>query len=84
MEPGGDSTAWPEGAAWPVCHARAACPNPIGLSAVRLVRIEGLVLHIEGLDMLDGTPVLDIKPYLPFADAVSNATSGWLEEAGLA
>jgi len=59
-------------------------PNPIGLSAVRLVRIEGLVLHIEGLDMLNGTPVLDIKPYLPFADTVSDATSGWLEEAGLA
>lgn len=58
-------------------------PNPIGLSAVRLVRIEGLILHIEGLDMLDGTPVLDIKPYLPFADAVGEATSGWLEEAGL-
>jgi tRNA (adenine37-N6)-methyltransferase len=55
-------------------------PNPIGLSVVRLVRIEGLTLHIEGVDMLDGSPVLDIKPYVPYADAISGANDGWLRE----
>jgi len=58
-------------------------PNSIGLSAVRLKKIEGRTLHIEGHDMLDGTPVLDIKPYIPYADAIPNASSGWLEDAGL-
>jgi tRNA (adenine37-N6)-methyltransferase len=56
-------------------------PNPIGLSAVRLLGIEGTVLRIRGLDMLDGTPVLDIKPYLPYADTIADANSGWLEDA---
>jgi len=59
-------------------------PNSIGLSAVRLDRIEGRMLHIETHDMLDGTPVLDIKPYLPFADAFPDAVPGWLDEAGIA
>ena len=59
-------------------------PNRIGLSAVKLERIEGRVLHICGHDMLDGTPVLDIKPYIPYADSIPDASSGWLEEAGLA
>ena len=58
-------------------------PNSIGLSAVRLNKIDGRILHIEGHDILDGTPVLDIKPYIPYADALFDATSGWLEEAGL-
>ncbi len=58
-------------------------PNSIGLSAVRLKKIEGRTLHIEGHDMLDGTPVLDIKPYIPYADAITGASSGWLDEAGL-
>jgi len=58
-------------------------PNSIGLSAVRLKKIEGRILHIEGHDMLDGTPVLDIKPYLPYADAIDAASSGWLHDAGL-
>jgi len=58
-------------------------PNSIGLSAVRLKAIKGRVLHIEGHDMLDGTPVLDIKPYIPYADAIPDASSGWLGEAGL-
>jgi tRNA (adenine37-N6)-methyltransferase len=56
-------------------------PNPIGLSAVRLLGIEGTVLRIRGLDMLDGTPVLDIKPYLPYADSIADANSGWLDHA---
>jgi hypothetical protein len=54
-------------------------PNPIGLSVVRLERIEGLTLHVSGLDMLDQTPVLDLKPYVPYADAFSDAGLGWLE-----
>ncbi len=54
-------------------------PNPIGLSAVRLVGVDGLTLHVRGLDILDGSPVLDIKPYVPYADAFPDAGSGWLE-----
>ena len=56
-------------------------PNPIGLSALKLERIDGLTLHVEGVDMLDGTPVLDIKPYVPYTDAHPAARSGWLEDA---
>lgn len=54
-------------------------PNPIGLSCVRLVKIEGLTVIVEGHDLLDGTPVLDIKPYIPYADAFPEARVGWLE-----
>ena len=54
-------------------------PNPLGLSAVRLERVEGLTLHVRGADMVDGTPVLDIKPYVPYTDAHPDARSGWLE-----
>ena len=53
-------------------------PNPIGMSVVRLVAIDGLRLELSGVDLLDGTPVLDIKPYLPYADALPDADSGWL------
>lgn len=60
-------------------------PNSLGLSVVRnrgLVRKQGkLVLQISGHDLIEGTPILDIKPYLPFADAVSGAHLGWAEEA---
>jgi len=57
-------------------------PNPIGISAVKLDRIDldavgGIELHLSGVDFLDGTPVLDIKPYLPFADSIPEANSGW-------
>ena len=55
-------------------------PNPIGLSALRLTKVEGRVLHVHGLDLIDGTPVLDIKPYIPFADAFPDAKPGWLDE----
>lgn len=62
-------------------------PNPIGLSAVRLLRVEGLTLHVAGLDLLDGTPVLDVKPYVPYADSIPHANHGWLDvgevEAGV-
>ena len=54
-------------------------PNPIGMSPVRLLRIEGCVLHVAELDLLDGTPVLDIKPYVGEFDAFPAARSGWLE-----
>lgn len=53
-------------------------PNPIGLSAVRLVSVEGLILHVRGVDMLDETPLLDIKPYVAYADARPDAKQGWL------
>lgn len=57
-------------------------PNPLGLSAVRLTHIDGLTLHVAELDMLDGTPVLDIKPYVAYTDALPDAKNGWLESAG--
>ena len=56
-------------------------PNPIGLSVVQLDRIEDGVLHIRNLDILDGTPLLDIKPYVPEFDSPVEVRTGWLEEA---
>jgi tRNA-Thr(GGU) m(6)t(6)A37 methyltransferase TsaA len=60
-------------------------PNPIGLSAVKLERIDldapgGVELHLSGVDFLDGTPVLDIKPYIAYADSIPEATAGWAED----
>lgn len=55
-------------------------PNPIGLSLVRLLRRDGPILHCEGLDILDGTPLLDLKPYVPRFDRVEHARGGWTEE----
>lgn len=55
-------------------------PNPIGLSVVELTAVRGLTLHVRGADMIDGTPVLDIKPYLPYADALDDAGHGWLDD----
>jgi tRNA-Thr(GGU) m(6)t(6)A37 methyltransferase TsaA len=55
-------------------------PNPIGLSIVRLVRIDGLTLHVQGVDVLDGTPLLDIKPWVPGFDVRENARAGWLDD----
>jgi len=52
-------------------------PNGLGLSLVRLERVEGAVLHLAGLDLIDGTPVYDVKPYLPYAEAVADAGSGF-------
>jgi tRNA-Thr(GGU) m(6)t(6)A37 methyltransferase TsaA len=54
-------------------------PNPIGMSVVRLERVEGLILHIRDADMLDGTPVLDLKPYVAYSDAHPDAGNGWLQ-----
>jgi tRNA-Thr(GGU) m(6)t(6)A37 methyltransferase TsaA len=53
-------------------------PNPIGLSVVKLVKIEGTVLHLASVDILDGTPLLDVKPYIPSFDAPDNVQIGWL------
>ncbi len=57
-------------------------PNPIGLSVVRLIAVGDGLLHVEGVDMLDGTPLLDIKPYVPEFDAPAPCRTGWLEGAG--
>ena len=55
-------------------------PNPIGLSIVRLLGIDGPTLRIEGVDLLDGTPVLDIKPYVREFDDRTEVRCGWLDE----
>jgi tRNA-Thr(GGU) m(6)t(6)A37 methyltransferase TsaA len=60
-------------------------PNPIGMSVVKIEAIDflapgGIELHLSGLDILDGTPVLDIKPYLSFADSFADATQGWASQ----
>ena len=60
-------------------------PNPIGLSCVRLDRVEmeeslGPVLYVRGADLLDGTPIYDIKPYLPYVDSHPDALGGFTEE----
>jgi len=55
-------------------------PNPIGLSSVKLVRIEDRDLHVRGIDLIDGTPILDVKPYVPYADAFPDAKAGWIDE----
>jgi tRNA-Thr(GGU) m(6)t(6)A37 methyltransferase TsaA len=54
-------------------------PNPLGLSLVRLLRRDGCVLHLEDVDILDGTPLLDIKPYVPRFDCRADVRTGWLE-----
>ena len=54
-----------------------ARPNPIGLSVVKLISRKGNSLEIEGVDMLDGTPLLDIKPYIPDFDGRSDTRNGW-------
>jgi tRNA-Thr(GGU) m(6)t(6)A37 methyltransferase TsaA len=54
-------------------------PNALGMSLVRLLRREGTVLHIEDIDVLDGTPLLDIKPYISRYDSREDARSGWQE-----
>jgi tRNA-Thr(GGU) m(6)t(6)A37 methyltransferase TsaA len=60
-------------------------PNPIGISCVEVEKIEleaqnGPQIYVRGLDLIDGTPVLDVKPYLPYADSFPNASSGWASE----
>lgn len=60
-------------------------PNPIGLSAVKLEKVEihpelGPVLHVSGADLMDGTPIYDIKPYIPYADCIPDAKGGFTRE----
>ncbi len=65
-----------------VFATRAPCrPNPIGLSCVRLVSLVANVLTVAGVDILDGTPLLDIKPYVPAFDAHPQCRAGWLDDA---
>jgi len=52
-------------------------PNPLGLSCVKLVSIDGNRIQVAGHDLLNGTPILDLKPYLPYADAIPDAVAGW-------
>lgn len=58
-------------------------PNPIGISPIKLEHVETtanrVVLHLKGVDLLDGTPVVDIKPYIPYVDNISDATAGFAE-----
>ena len=60
-------------------------PNSIGLSCVRLLGVEqtpeGTVLHVAGADLMDGTPILDIKPYIPYSDSHPNASGGFTDTA---
>ena len=63
-------------------------PNPIGLSSVRISHIDydapdGPVIHVLGADIMDGTPILDIKPYIPYTDCVPDATAGFTETVSM-
>lgn len=55
-------------------------PNSIGISVVELLSVEGSALHIRGVDILDGTPLLDIKPHVPVFDSPPDIRTGWLEK----
>jgi len=55
-------------------------PNPIGISVVRLAKVEGNMLHIQDVDIVDGTPLLDVKPYVPEFDTREVERIGWLEK----
>ncbi len=55
-------------------------PNPIGLSVVRLIKVEGNFLEVQNVDFVDGTPLLDIKPYIPEVDQADNIRIGWLQD----
>jgi len=54
-------------------------PNPIGISTVRLIKVDSNILHVENLDIVDGTPLLDIKPYVPEFDKAEATKIGWLQ-----
>lgn len=57
-----------------------ARPNNIGISVVKLLKIEGNKVYVENVDIIDGTPLLDIKPYVPEFEADEDVRKGWLEE----
>ena len=54
-------------------------PNQLGLSATRVIGVRKNRIEVEGIDLLDDTPVLDIKPYIPYADAFPDAAAGWVD-----
>ena len=56
-------------------------PSPIGLSLARLVKVERDTVHLAGIDLVDGTPILDLKPYLPEWDSAPRASAGWTKDA---
>lgn len=56
-------------------------PSPIGLSLARLIEIKGATVHLAGIDLVDGTPILDLKPYIPEWDIAADATAGWTKDA---
>lgn len=56
-------------------------PSPLGLSLAKLVKVEGDTIHLSGIDLVDGTPILDVKPYVPESDWRADATSGWTAHA---
>ncbi len=58
-----------------------ARPSPVGISAVRLLAIHGGIIDVEDVDMLDGTPLLDVKPYVPEFDSYPDSRAGWLNES---
>lgn len=77
MHPAGDRAIPVMGALALRTHHR---PNPIGVSAVSLERVDGVTLHVRGLDVADRTPVLDIKPYIPHYDSIPQARlPGWTQ-----
>ena len=55
-------------------------PNPIGISIVRPIEIDDNILHIQDVDIVDGTPLLDVKPYVPEFDVMEGVKIGWLED----
>lgn len=55
-------------------------PTPIGLTLARLEKVEGDTLYLAGIDLIDGTPILDVKPYIPLYDSVPHAKAGWTEK----
>jgi len=55
-------------------------PNPVGMSVVKLLRVDQNILYVSGVDILDGTPVLDIKPYVADFDAYPGSKAGWLDQ----
>ena len=64
-----------------VFATRAPCrPNAVGLSIVQLIRREGNILHLDNMDILDGTPLLDIKPYTAMFDRIETTRNGWQDE----
>ena len=54
-------------------------PNPLGLSVVEIAGIDTGIIHVQGVDLLDGTPIYDIKPYVPYADSIPNAKGGFAD-----